>query len=128
MLKPKILIVEDEASLRRLCADLLRDAGYDPIVAPDGRQGLEIFRERQGEIRLIVSDIMMPHMNGIEMAESLLKVRADASILFMSGYGFPLPWPQNRFSVLPKPFAPKQLLEAVRNCLAHAVEVQPQAV
>jgi DNA-binding NtrC family response regulator len=120
MPKLKILVVEDEPSVRKLCADLLWNAGYDPIVATDGVQGLQIYRERCQEIHLIISDVVMPNKGGLELAADVLRLSSDVSILLMSGYGIPDELPHQVTGVLPKPFAPKQLIDAVRRCLDHA--------
>lgn len=119
-MSPKILLVEDEPSVRKLCAELLAGAGYDPISAVDGADGLRIYRERHAEISLIVTDVVMPKMGGLEMAANVLKMRSDASIVLMSGYGLPDKLPPQIRAVISKPFGPKQLIEVVRNCLAVA--------
>jgi two-component system, cell cycle sensor histidine kinase and response regulator CckA len=120
MSKLKVLVVEDEPAVRRLCADLLCNAGYEPIVAADGVQGLQIYRERFQEIELIISDVVMPNKGGLEMTADVLRMRSDVNILLMSGYGIPDELPIQVSGVLPKPFAPKQLIEAVRKCLDRA--------
>jgi len=117
MSRSKILVVEDEPSVRQLCADLLWNAGYDPIIATDGAEGLQIYRERCDEIHLIISDVVMPNKGGLEMAEDVLRLRSDVNILLMSGYGVPDVLPRQVSGILPKPFAPKQLIDAVRRCL-----------
>jgi len=69
-MKRKILVVEDEESLRRLCEEELREEGYEVITAEDGREALRKFREEKPD--LVVLDIVMPRMDGIEALGQIL--------------------------------------------------------
>jgi two-component system cell cycle sensor histidine kinase/response regulator CckA len=115
--KSRILLVEDEPSVRSYCGAVLRNAGFDPIFATDGLDGLRIYRERHEEIGLILSDVMMPNMSGIDMVQDVLSMHSDAKVVLMSGYGLPDKIPSQVCSVLSKPFVPRQLVAAVKKCL-----------
>ena len=114
-----ILIAEDERALRRLGATVLRTAGYQTIEASDGQQALDLFTVHAHSIVMVVTDVVMPRMGGIELAKRLRKVRPGLPMLFVTGYvdqsealgdqGAP---------VLLKPFSPDALLKAVASAIA----------
>jgi two-component system, cell cycle sensor histidine kinase and response regulator CckA len=110
-----ILLVEDEDMVRAVAERALSRAGYSVITAANGEEGLERFVEL-AEIDLLVSDVMMPHMDGPTMASEIRRKRPDLPVLFMSGYAEA----QLRESIalsnvafLAKPFSVAQLVEAV---------------
>jgi two-component system cell cycle response regulator CpdR len=80
-----ILLAEDEAMVRMIAAEILRDAGHIVWEAADGRAALEIISTRT-DIKLLLSDVKMPHMDGYELLEKCLDVRPDLKAMFMSGY------------------------------------------
>jgi len=81
-----VLLVEDEASLRRLTRNLLELSGYTVLEAKDGNEALRISQEHAGAIGLLLTDIVMPGINGRALAQQLSQERPDMKILFMSGY------------------------------------------
>ena len=81
-----ILLVEDEEPIRRAAKRVLERFGYKVLLAPDGAEGLEVFHDNGDEVGLIVSDVMMPRMNGGELYRAVRQVRPSAKFLFMSGY------------------------------------------
>jgi two-component system, cell cycle sensor histidine kinase and response regulator CckA len=81
-----ILLVEDEESLRCVTRDLLVQHGYDVIEADSGAQGLEIARHHQSSIHLMLTDVVMPGMNGPTLARNLAECHPETKVLFMSGY------------------------------------------
>ena len=109
-----ILIAEDERALRRLSATVLRQAGYQTIEASDGQQALDLFTVHSRSIVMVVTDVVMPRMGGIELARRLRAARPGLPLLFVTGYveqsetlheqGTP---------VLLKPFSPDALLRSV---------------
>jgi two-component system, cell cycle sensor histidine kinase and response regulator CckA len=110
-----ILLVEDEDVVRAVAERALVRAGYQVITAVDGEDGLNKFAANQ-DIDLIISDVMMPEMDGPTMAARIREARGDLPVLFMSGYAEE----QLRKSIsianvgfLPKPFAVAQLIDAV---------------
>lgn len=81
-----ILVVEDESTVRRLIVRNLQGIGYTVIEARHGEEGLQIAAQHKGRIDLVLSDIIMPRMGGVDMALRMKTVRPEARILFMSGY------------------------------------------
>ena len=81
-----VLVVEDEAAVRRSAMRILGDAGYEVLSASNGREALEVCEKHKGLIHLVLSDVVMPVMNGAELAGHLAQERPDTKILFMSGY------------------------------------------
>ncbi len=81
-----LLVVEDEAAFRDLLRDGLQARGYHVLVAANGVDALRVAEEYSGTIRVLVTDVIMPQMNGPELARTLRKVRQRIEILYMSGY------------------------------------------
>ena len=117
-----ILVVEDNAAVRSVLCRVLKDAGYVVLAACDAEQASEICDSHQGMIQLLMSDVVMPGVNGPELAVELLRRRPNMKVLFMSGYsGTAI----TRHAVLregraflPKPFSPASERRAVRAALA----------
>ncbi len=82
-----ILIVDDEEALRTIGAALLNAMGFSAITAANGREALEIYREQGSGIDLILLDLVMPEMGGVDTYHELRKIKADVPIVFCSGYG-----------------------------------------
>ena len=84
--KETVLLVEDEIFVRQLAATVLRERGYTVIEAANGAEGLFFAPQHQGKIDLVLTDVVMPVMNGKEMADALRKTHPDTKVLFTSGY------------------------------------------
>ena len=84
--KGLVLVVEDEAAIRALISRKLKSLGYRVLEAADGRVGLELARSRTAEIKLIISDLVMPGMSGKELVEKLRQMVPGCRVLFISGY------------------------------------------
>lgn len=82
MAKREILIVEDEAVLRRIIADAVEEAGHSVTVAGDGEEGLQLFDERRPH--LVVADIMLPRLDGFEMVRQMRRRGGNTQYLFLS--------------------------------------------
>ncbi|TIU97529.1 MAG: response regulator [Mesorhizobium sp.] len=82
----KLLIVEDDESVRTLAARALERAGHMIDIAADGAQGLALIRAARGRYDLVVSDIRMPEMDGIQMAKAAASLFPAMKILLMTGY------------------------------------------
>ncbi|HXG66998.1 MAG TPA: PAS domain-containing protein [Blastocatellia bacterium] len=116
-----ILLVEDEALVRKMAAQVLRGVGYDLIEAANGKEALQIVREGNREIDLVLTDVVMPQMSGKTLATCLADLRPAAKILYISGYT------DNEMShhgilepgvnFLHKPFTPAALAQKVREVL-----------
>ncbi len=121
-----ILLVEDAATVRQLLREVLRSAGYSILEASDGVEALEQLSSHEGPIHLVITDVVMPRMNGRQLMEHVRQRRPNTLFLFMSGYmsdkvgrqGLDAPFIQ-------KPFLPSDLLRAVRKVLHHTTEAQP---
>jgi two-component system cell cycle sensor histidine kinase/response regulator CckA len=117
-----ILLVEDEEGLRMLNARGLKSRGYVVMEAGNGIEALEVFNREGGKIDLVVSDVVMPEMDGPTLLKELRKLNAELKIIFVSGYAeeaFEKSLPEGeKFSFLPKPFTLKQLVAAVKETLA----------
>jgi CheY-like chemotaxis protein len=112
-----ILVAEDEEGVRRLVASVLRSNGYTVLEAANGRVALELAGRHEGPIHLLLSDVVMPEMGGVELAERFSEPRPEAAVLLMTGYAErPIP-AQRAADVLPKPFTPAALLGRVRQAM-----------
>jgi PAS domain S-box-containing protein len=118
-----ILLVEDQDGLRELSEDVLTAAGYRVLCAPDGRAALKLVEEHPESIHLLVTDVVMPEMNGPELADRLVSQRPDLIVLFVSGYsGDALVHRgsiENGTAFLQKPFTPTGLRSKVAELLAN---------
>ena len=81
-----ILVVEDEIGVRALACRILRERGYNVIEAADGKEALRLAREHDGEIHLVITDVIMPGMSGRELVAQLKAVRPQIEALYVSGY------------------------------------------
>jgi two-component system cell cycle sensor histidine kinase/response regulator CckA len=124
-----ILVVEDAESIRRMVCAMLNQAGYRCIEAADGEEALQLFRGAPDAIQLVLTDVMMPKMGGIELARRVSRLRPDIRIVFMSGYSDdPVVRTIERSSsiFLPKPFTASLLMDKVRNTLDAPWEGLPE--
>jgi len=115
-----ILLVEDEEGIRLLGQRVLEAAGYAVITAADGDEALGYLRAGAGSVDLLLTDVVMPRLGGVELAARLRTERPEIRVMFMSGY----PGGAHRSlqatpveGYLRKPFTPRQLLEAVAAAL-----------
>jgi two-component system cell cycle sensor histidine kinase/response regulator CckA len=117
-----ILLVEDEEGLRGLNARGLRSRGYNVIEAANGVEALEALEENEGGVDLVVSDVVMPEMDGPTLLTSMRSRNPDIKVIFVSGYAedaFAKSLPENQqFAFLPKPFSLSQLVAAVKETMA----------
>lgn len=113
-----ILVVDDEPSIRRFAARVLLEEGFAVREAADGAQALEIVH--LGGISALVSDVVMPRLNGVQLMEALARSHPQLPVLLMSGYAAPeldgmgIAAP---CGLLTKPFPAELLVEEVRRCL-----------
>jgi len=116
-----ILLVEDEDAVRAFAARALSQRGYTVYEAASGAEALDVFAQHS-DLDLIVSDVVMPEMDGPTMLRQLRKQGATVKVIFVSGYAeeaFAKNLPDGEdFGFLPKPFTLKQLIETVKNTLS----------
>jgi CheY-like chemotaxis protein len=119
-----VLLVEDEEQVRELAALALQRAGYHVVQAQHPQDAIELMARHTGPVHLILTDVVMPGMNGRVMVEKLVSRFPDARILFMSGYTddalAPLGVAPADVAFLNKPFTPNELAERVREVLETA--------
>jgi two-component system, cell cycle sensor histidine kinase and response regulator CckA len=113
-----ILVVDDEASLVQLVTMILRQSAYTVLSASSGVEALMVYSSYRTEVDLVLTDIMMPGMNGIELAQRIRALKPTVKILLMSGFT-----PDNievpgDLPLLKKPFLPARLIETVEAILA----------
>jgi signal transduction histidine kinase/ActR/RegA family two-component response regulator len=118
-----VLVVEDAPHLRDLVAESLQQHGYKVLLAESGTGALEICDRHEGPIDLVITDVIMPEMNGRALVEHLKIVRPEARIIFMSGYTNDVIVRHGVFNAdvafIPKPFTPAELAKKVAQVLGH---------
>ena len=116
-----VLVVEDSDDLREIVERILTKSGYQVMVAGDGEEALEMSRKFAGRIDLLLTDVVMPHMQGNELAPKLVEARPDLRVLFMSGFAQPALASNGKLqpgvTLLDKPFNEPTLLARVREVL-----------
>jgi two-component system cell cycle sensor histidine kinase/response regulator CckA len=116
-----ILIVEDEVALRTLLSQFFRLYGYEVLEARDGGEALLACQQHQGPIHIMLTDVVMPRMNGSELADRLTPLHPEMQVLFMSGYTdsdlAPYGVLDPSKTIIPKPFRPLDLVKKVRKVL-----------
>jgi len=114
-----LLLAEDDTAVRRLACTSLRQYGYTVLEARDGADALQIARsDRQRDIHLLVTDVVMPGLSGRELAMQLVTERPEMRVLYTSGYAEPMEQGLERnVPLLAKPFLPQDLIQQVRKIL-----------
>ena len=116
-----ILVVEDEEKVRRIVVRALENYGYRLLQAGNGLEGLQQVKEYKETIHLLLTDTVMPKMNGKELAETLKKTKPDMKVLFMSGYPREVLSQQGRIdasiNLIQKPFSNDALARRIREVL-----------
>ena len=110
-----ILVVEDEPFVRDLIRYILETAGYAVLTAADGEQALQVSRKFPTTIHLLVSDVLMPKLGGMELCEQILRERPALKVLLMSGTV--VEQPREGVAFLRKPFRAEILRDHVRRLL-----------
>jgi two-component system OmpR family response regulator len=113
----RILVVEDQHTVRQIVVRCLRAAGYEVLEAGNGEEALAVL-ESDLQIDMVVTDVRMPEMGGLRLAERLTLTGRSPLLLFISGYGpdpSTIPGP-----LLEKPFGPDELVSEVRRLLSQA--------
>ncbi len=114
-----ILLVEDEEAVRGFSARALRKRGYEVFEAGTGVQALEVMNEVEGRIDLVVSDVMMPEMDGPTMAREMRSAKPDLKIIFVSGFAREVLDEEDDFIFMAKPYGLKDLAAKVKEVLAN---------
>jgi CheY-like chemotaxis protein len=114
-----VLVADDDVLVRNLINAILTRSGYSVLVAADGEEALELSRRYTGEIHLLLSDVIMPRMNGFKLAERIREERPSTRALLISGNtSAELQTCNAPFDFLHKPFVPEQLKAKLRQMLS----------
>jgi CheY-like chemotaxis protein len=109
-----ILVVEDRQEVRELAREILESNGYEVIEARDPMEALSIAAQHPAPIDLLLTDLVMPQMNGLELAKRLKSLRPEIQVLYMSGF---VSSGTLTAKLVKKPFEPDTLTEKVREVL-----------
>jgi DNA-binding response OmpR family regulator len=122
---PKILVIDDDVLMRNTMSRILRNSGFEVVLAEDGVQGVAAFRREQPD--LVVTDIIMPEKEGIETIIEIRRTSPDVKIIATSGGGragradfLSMAQRLGATDVIPKPFLPQDLVNRVNKCLSGA--------
>ena len=116
-----ILVVENERGIRSMISLSLKMHGYNVLQAEDAESALRIFTERKNDIQLVLTDVIMPGLSGVEMIQKLKKIDGRTKVLYMSGYtkgkiesGNSLPEDTH---FIQKPFTAQDIIQKIRKTL-----------
>jgi len=116
-----ILLVEDESSVRNLTAKMLEEQGYKVIQAKEGMSALSLFKKNKDKIDLIITDVIMPYLNGVDLVEKIISDYPQMKVLFISGHVDPILKRYNLeskdYPFLQKPYTMEILGEKVRQVI-----------
>jgi len=119
-----ILLVEDEEPLRKVVVELLTQIGYNVLSASNAKEAMHVAATCPGKIHLLITDVLMPEIDGPELAKTLCAARPDLKVILCSGYDeqdVSLKFGAARPSgFLRKPYSPAELLQALRSAWAMA--------
>ena len=116
-----VLVVDDEDSVLSLAQTVLDEAGCEVLTAANGHEAISVYGERSEEIDVVVLDLSMPSLNGLETFRAMRTIRPDARVILSSGYG-PVDLLEDLAGrplagYLEKPYAPDRLVDEVRRAL-----------
>ncbi len=121
-----ILFVEDDDLVRKLNLKILTQLGYEVIHAENGKSAIEVAEAFEGEIALLITDVIMPEMNGEELASRIAQIKPGIKVLFTSGYTEDVISPygvlDEGIHFIGKPYKPQQLAEKIRELLDEPAE------
>lgn len=113
-----ILIVEDEIGIRDLVSEILTHQGFNTLVASNGEEGLKVFKENQDSVSLLITDIRMPKLTGIELYHKIMDISPKLPVICLTGYDIDHEAEklhnEGKIKLLTKPFALKELVSLVK--------------
>jgi two-component system cell cycle sensor histidine kinase/response regulator CckA len=116
-----VLIIEDDDEFRKVESAILEKLGYKVYMASNGIEGIEVFKAKNGEISLVILDLVMPKMNGWEILSEMRKIKPAIPSLFVTGYGsdgaYMKYMPEKGIDILQKPFSFDALSQKVREVI-----------
>ncbi|PSH03196.1 MAG: response regulator [Acidobacteria bacterium] len=120
-MKQTILLVEDEKVVRSLMCEVLEKQGYEVLACAEPKKAIEVSMRHPGRIDLLLTDVIMPGMNGRQMANRILEMMPGLRVVFMSGYTENVLLDEglidSQFEYLQKPFALKTLMQKLVHVL-----------
>jgi len=119
--KGRILVIDDESAIRMMARDILESAGYEVVTATDGVDALDVFRREWGRIDLVLLDMVMPRMGGLETYRRLLGMDRTVRVLLCSGFAdnekAQKAIKEGALGLLPKPFSVTELMSRIDKIL-----------
>ena len=121
-----VLVVDDEEMIRSFTRSALEPYGYTVLLARDGEEGLRLLAQRSSDIGLVLLDVAMPGMDGLETLERIREIRPDVPVIVCSGFGDVDV--ETRFTgtdiagFFPKPYTVRQLARKVKECMPPALQ------
>src|SRR5437762_3481449 len=112
-----VLVVDDEAVVRRLACTMLERAGFAVLAAASGAEALDVFQQHRRRINLLLTDILMPGMAGTELVVNIRKLDTNIPVLFMSAFCDRLERRMEPFVCIAKPFTKTALIETIQRTL-----------
>jgi len=115
-----VLVVDDEPMIRRFAGRVLSEEGFRVYEAADGAEALELIHAGTPDLEVVLSDIVMPRLNGVQLLETLSSLRPDLPVILMSGFATADLAERGIVSpcgVLSKPFTSEALVTEVRRCI-----------
>lgn len=113
----KLLVVDDDEMVRACVTACLKAVGFEVIEAENGLEALEKYSSLGGEISLVIMDVTMPKLDGIDAAKRIREINPSSKVILMSGSSGRSPQEAKPDVFLPKPFRGKELYEAIRQVL-----------
>jgi CheY-like chemotaxis protein len=118
-----VLLAEDQSSIRAVLREFLESKGYRILEAQNGRQALELAEHHPGSIEVLVTDVIMPQIRGLELAKRVTEFHPDICVIFMSGYSEDALVENQLLSernttLIQKPFEPEELAQKIRESLS----------
>jgi CheY-like chemotaxis protein len=124
-----VLVVEDEPDVRRMAGRALSEAGYSVLEAAGGEEALTLVMEAGSRLRLVLTDVVMPDLNGRELATRIAEIRPELPLIFMSGYTdedvIRRGLLERGRQFIQKPFSPETLARHVHEALGAAARMTP---
>lgn len=112
-----ILVADDDALVRKMLMSFLTDYGYSVIIAENGQEAIDKYKDHRDRINLVLMDIVMPLKNGIEAHKEMLAFDKDATLVLTSGYRTDDIEDLRGLQIIKKPFSPVEMIKIVRNTL-----------
>ncbi|HEY4245220.1 MAG TPA: response regulator [Lacunisphaera sp.] len=119
-----ILVIDDDVGVRDVLCSLLKILGYVPLIAEDGSRGLTLYREHQQQVKVVITDMMMPGMQGLEVIREIRAINSDSRIVAMGGLLLEqteIIEETGRLTFLHKPMTGTELLDALGRVMPRSV-------